>query len=90
MASEYTFHRTSNDVQSRLFAIWSDEAGNGKTELNHPNVYENLLRSFEIYMPPISSREFIEQDFLPGAFDGAVFQLSVGLFPENFSPNYWG
>jgi hypothetical protein len=78
------------EVQSRLFSIWADEAGNGETELNHCNVYETLLRSLNIFLPPITSTQFIEQDFTPSAFHSAVFQLSVGLFPQEFLPELLG
>ena len=77
-------------VQSRLFAIWSDEAGNGKIELNHSNVYNALLHSLNIYMPPVTSREFVEQDFVRAAFESPVFQFCVGLFPRRFLPELLG
>lgn len=79
-----------NEVQARLFSIWEDEAGNGKTELNHCNVYDTLLKSLNIFLPPITSREFIEQDFIPSTFDSSVLQLSAGLFPEEFFPELLG
>ena len=79
-----------SEVEANLFAIWADEAGNGKTELNHCNVYDTLLRSVNIYLPPITSSEFVTLDFLPSAFDSAVFQLSVGLFPQDFLPELLG
>lgn len=79
-----------NDVQARLFRIWCDEAGNGKIELNHCNIYEALLRSVNIYTPAITSRHFIEMDLLPTAWSNPVFQLSVGLFPQNFFPELLG
>src|SRR5262249_9821314 len=34
--------------------------------------------------------EFIEQDFLPGAFTGSVFELAVGNFPQEFFPELLG
>ena len=80
----------ADEVHARLFAIWSDEAGNGRTELNHCNVYQTLLRSQNIYLPPVNSREFIEQDFMKSAFDGSIIQLAVGLFPEEFLPELLG
>jgi hypothetical protein len=79
-----------NEVQAHLFAIWVDEAGNGKTELNHCNVYDTLLRSVNVYLPPITSHEFIEQDFLPSAFTSSVFQMCVGLFPQDLLPELLG
>jgi hypothetical protein len=73
-----------NEVQASLFAIWVDEAGSGRTELNHCNVYETLLRSVNVYLPPVTSREFIERDLLPSGFESAVFQMSVGLWPQEY------
>jgi L-Lysine epsilon oxidase N-terminal/Iron-containing redox enzyme/L-lysine epsilon oxidase C-terminal domain len=79
-----------DDVKSRLFAIWCDEAGNGRRELNHSNVYDTLLRSLNIYMPPVTSRDFVEQDLVRSSFESSVFQLSVGLFPQRFLPELLG
>ena len=77
-------------VKSRLFAIWCDEAGNGRPELNHSNVYDALLRSLNIYMPPVTSRAFVEQDLVRSSFESSVFQLCVGLFPRRFLPELLG
>jgi hypothetical protein len=57
---------------------------------NHANVYDALLRSVNIYLPPIQSSEFIESNFLPGAFTGAVFELSVGRFLKEYFPELLG
>lgn len=80
-----------DEVQARLFSVWTDEAGNGKTEYNHCNVYDALLRSLNVYLPPLRSRQFAEADFfLPSAFENPVFQLAVGLFPQEFLPELLG
>ncbi|MEO8716102.1 MAG: iron-containing redox enzyme family protein, partial [Acetobacteraceae bacterium] len=79
-----------DEVRARLFTIWLDEAGNGRSELNHSNVYETLLRSLNIYMPPVTSRDFVEQDLVRSAFESSVFQLCVGLFPHRFLPELLG
>ena len=79
-----------DEVRARLFGIWADEAGNGESELNHSNVYETLLRSLDVYLPPVSSRAFAELDLLPEAFENPVFQLCVGLFPDEFFPELLG
>jgi hypothetical protein len=82
--------RPSDEVVNKLFDIWADEAGNGETAQNHPNVYDSLLRSKGVYLPPISSRKFIEYPFTPGCWRTAVFQLCVGLFPHEFFPELLG
>jgi hypothetical protein len=82
--------RPMDGVMGRLARIWLDEVGNGRPELNHSNVYETLLRSLNIYMPPVRSRDFIAQDLVPSAFESPVFQFSVGLFPDRFLPELLG
>ncbi|MDR6294313.1 hypothetical protein E9232_006867 [Inquilinus ginsengisoli] len=80
----------TSKIQSNLFAIWNDEAGNGLVSQNHPNVYDALLKGQNIYLPPITTREFIEQDFLPGAFTSPLFELAIGRFPQAFFPEILG
>lgn len=80
----------ADEIRAHLFSIWDDEAGNGRASQNHCNVYDTLLRSLGFYLPPITSRKFIEQDFIPGVFVSPVFQLCVGLFPDEFYPELLG
>lgn len=80
----------SDTVQSNLFSIWNDEGGNGEVSQNHSNVYAALLASQNIYLPPVTARAFVEEDFLPGAFTGGVFQLAVGQYPQRFLPELLG
>lgn len=82
--------RPSDDVQSRLFKIWSDEVGNGESQQNHSNVYENLLLSQGINLPPVSSLDFLDIDVAPGAWRAPVFQMCMGLFPQEFFPELIG
>jgi hypothetical protein len=82
--------RPIDGVMARLASIWLDEAGNGRPELNHSNVYETLLRSLNIYLPPVTSRDFVDQDLVPSAFESSVFQFSIGLFPKRFLPEILG
>ena len=49
-----------------------------------------MLRSLNIYLPPVRSRSFIEQDFVPSAFESPVFQFSIGMFPNRFLPELLG
>lgn len=82
--------RPSDDVQSRLFKIWSDEVGNGETQQNHSNVYENLLHSQGFNLPPVTSIDFLTIDVAPGAWRAPVFQMCMGLFPQAFFPELIG
>ena len=80
----------ADGIRAHLFSIWDDEAGNGRVSQNHCNVYDTLLRSLGFYLPPITARKFIEQDFIPGVFISPVFQLCIGLFPDEFYPELLG
>jgi hypothetical protein len=80
----------TSEVRAKLFSIWSDEAGNGQIELNHSNIYDTLLRSLDVYLPPVTSRGFVELDLLPSAWANPVFQLCMGLFPEDCLPELLG
>lgn len=80
----------SDEVKSRLFSIWADEVGNGQTSQNHSNVYQDLLRSQGMYLPPVTSREFLHLDLAPGAWRSPVFQATIGLFPQMFFPELIG
>lgn len=82
--------RPIDDVTACLFDIWADETGNGNVEENHNNVYDQLLKSVGIFLPPITSREFIEIDVLPSAWRTPVFELCVGLFPQELFPELLG
>lgn len=79
-----------DEVSAHLFDIWADEAGNGNIEENHSNVYDNLLKSCGIYLPPVKAADFIDIDVLPSSWRTPVFELCVGLFPEEFFPELLG
>lgn len=81
----------SDAVRSRLFSIWSDEAGNGEVEQNHANVYLALLKNNEINLPEVTSKAFAEYpDLLDEAFIDPVFQATMSLFPNQFLPELLG
>ncbi len=66
-----------------LFTIWSDEAGNGRVEQNHSNIYRDLLNSLSLYMPEVTARAFVEQqDLLDEAFEAPVFALAISQYPS--------
>jgi photosystem II stability/assembly factor-like uncharacterized protein len=80
----------SDAVKARLFDIWADEVGNGESRENHSNVYQDLLRNLGMYLPSTTSREFLDLDLAPGAWRSPVFQMSIGLFPQEFLPELLG
>jgi hypothetical protein len=81
----------TDEIRSLLFSIWSDEVGNGDPALNHPNVYVTLMQSLEVFLPPITSREYAEHpDLLDSAFTVPTFELAISQFTEDFFPEILG
>lgn len=76
--------RPTGEAEARLFSIWSDEAGNGEARKNHANVYRDLLQGLGIYLPAVTSRDFLDAGIVDSAWRAAVFQLAVGVWPQAF------
>jgi hypothetical protein len=80
-----------NEVHSLLFAIWSDEAGNGIPELNHANLYTDLLHSVGIYPADISTQAYAyDPAILDSAYTSPLFQLVISEFSQSFFPEILG
>ncbi|HEV7371779.1 iron-containing redox enzyme family protein [Arenibaculum sp.] len=78
-------------VGALLYAILSDEIGNGETQLNHPNIYRALIADMGVDLPDFRSREFAHFDrFDDDAFSVPAFWLSVSQFPRRFLPETLG
>ncbi|MDB6143469.1 MAG: hypothetical protein JWP80_2513 [Pseudomonas sp.] len=74
-----------------LFKIFSDELGNGDTQLNHPNIYRQLMAQMDVELPEFRSREFSQWDgFSDESFDVPAFWLSLSQFPRRFLPETLG
>ncbi|MBK6478311.1 MAG: LodA/GoxA family CTQ-dependent oxidase [Saprospiraceae bacterium] len=82
---------TTNKVVSLLFEVWSDEIGNGDPALHHGNLFTQLLQSFGIFLPPISSRAYADNiDMDESLFIAPVFQLAISQHSESFFPELLG
>jgi hypothetical protein len=80
-----------DEVQALLFAIFSEELGGGDPALNHANVYTDLLRSVDIELPDIRSRDYADNpDLLDSAFTLPLFQLVIAEFPQAYLPELLG
>lgn len=87
--SEYQL--ASTEVGRLLFAIFWDELGNGRPELNHPRIYRELLQAMGVELPPTASRAFAQSPVLKDAsFELPVYWLSIGLFPRTLAPELVG
>jgi L-Lysine epsilon oxidase N-terminal/L-lysine epsilon oxidase C-terminal domain/Iron-containing redox enzyme len=80
-----------DEVHSLLFHVWMDELGNGDPKLNHSNIYTDLLHSVGVYLEPVSSRAYIEnQRIVDSAFTSPLFQLVIAEFSEDYLPEIVG
>jgi Iron-containing redox enzyme len=80
-----------DEVEALLFSIYSEEIGAGDPERNHANMYTELLRSVDIDLPDVRSRDYAQH---PGIVDAAytlpLFQLVVSQFPQDYFPELLG
>jgi len=68
-----------------LFSIYCDEIGNGKLEQNHPYIFQQLLDSLSIQLPPVHSKDFVNHSaFIDSAFDMPVYMLALSFHPAEF------
>jgi hypothetical protein len=80
-----------DEVRSLLFAIYVDEMGGGDPDLNHPNIYTDLMASVDLELGDLRSREYSDNPaLLDSAFTVPLFQLVVSQFPQDFFPELLG
>jgi len=74
-----------SEISRLLFIIYCDEIGNGQLKHNHPYIFQKLLDSQAITLPPVHTRAFINHArFINSAFDLPCFMLALGLSPDFF------
>lgn len=79
------------NIQTKLFSIYIDELGNGDINQNHPNVYLDVLKSLGLQVPPVTSKEFIQQKSIKDiSFKKPLLTLTTSLFPNTFQPEILG
>ncbi|MCD2450340.1 iron-containing redox enzyme family protein [Methylicorpusculum oleiharenae] len=78
-------------IGEKLQLIFYDEIGAGIRHQNHPYIYDRLLKSLDIQLPPVQSKAFSKHPgFIDSAFDLPVFMMSLGFFPAEFLPELLG
>jgi hypothetical protein len=78
-------------IGTYLDKIYHDECGQGLLEQNHPFIYQTLLESLGIKLPPIFTPEFSKHPgFIDSAFDIPVFLMAIAKFPSAFLPEILG
>lgn len=82
---------SNHAIGGYLDKIYHDECGQGVLEQNHPYIYQTLLESLGIKLPPIFTPEFSKHHgFIDSAFDIPVFLMAIAKFPSAFLPEILG
>lgn len=80
-----------DEINSLLFSIWMDEAGDGNPDQNHANLYTKLMESVGIVLPAVNSREYADNpDLLDSTFTAPLFELVISQFTRTFFPEILG
>jgi hypothetical protein len=80
-----------DEVQALLFSIYSDEIGGGDPDRNHANIYTELLRSVDVELPDLRSRDYADEPrIVDAAYTLPLFQLVVSQFPQDYFPELLG
>jgi hypothetical protein len=79
------------NINELLFRIRMDELGDGNVQQNHANVYTDMLRSVNIYLPDLHTRAYADNpDLLDSSFTTTVFLLAISQFNDEFFPELLG
>ena len=82
---------SSHTIGALLHKIYEDETGNGILTQNHPHIYQALLTSLAIKLPPIYDKNFTNNPgFIGSAFDIPVYLMAISKFPSAFLPELLG
>jgi hypothetical protein len=81
----YKLQNSHAEIYQILFSIYADEIGNGQQQQNHCYIFQQLLNSLSIKVPPTCSKQFINYSgFINSAFDLPSYILALSLHSELF------
>ncbi len=79
------------DICEILFKIYWDESGNGQLQQNHPYIFQQLLDSLFIKLPPLHNKDFIKHSgFINSAFDLPVYMMLLSNYSVEYLPELLG
>lgn len=91
LQNSLTLQNIHPEICEILFRIYCDEIGNGQLEQNHPHIFQQLLKSLSIKLPPAYSPEFIKHPgFISSAFGLPVYMMSLSSSSVTFLPELLG
>lgn len=80
-----------DEVGELLAQIRQDELGDGQIEQNHANVYTDLLKSLNYYLPDLYTRAYADDPrLLDEAFTQPCFLLAISQFGDDYLPEILG
>ncbi|WP_257165107.1 LodA/GoxA family CTQ-dependent oxidase [Bradyrhizobium sp. SRS-191] len=80
-----------DEVGELLAQIRQDELGDGVASQNHANVYTDLLKSLNYYLPDLYTRAYADDPrLLDEAFTQPCFLLAISQFDDEFLPEILG
>ncbi|HEY6924321.1 MAG TPA: LodA/GoxA family CTQ-dependent oxidase [Steroidobacteraceae bacterium] len=80
-----------SSLDSLLFSIWMDEAGDGNVQWNHCNIFKDQIHSVGLYFPESRSREFADNPaFMDSAFVIPTLKLAISQLSDTFFPELLG
>jgi hypothetical protein len=78
-------------VDALLFNIWMDEAGDGKPQWSHCNLYTNMLHGLGLYFPDVRSIEYAQEPrFFDSAFTVPALELAIAEHSASYYPEILG
>jgi len=91
LQNSLSLHNVSPEISEILFSIYCDEIGSGQLQKNHCYIFQQLLDSLSISVPPVHCAEFIKHsEFIDSAFDLPVYMLALSCFSTKFLPELLG
>jgi len=91
LQNRLAWQHTSPEIRAILSRIYDDELGNGQLQQNHPYIFQQLLNSLAIQVPPVHSTAFVKHPgFIDSAFDLPVYMLSLAHSSITFLPELLG
>lgn len=91
LQNSLTIKHSNTEIAAILFAIYCDEIGNAVPQQNHAYIFQQLLDSLSIAVPPVYSKQFVQHpSFINSAFDLPTYMLALSHFSVQFLPELLG
>jgi hypothetical protein len=91
LQNSLSLQNVSPEISDILFSIYGDEIGKGQLQKNHCYIFQQLLESLSISVPPVHTEAFIKYPaFIDSAFGLPVYMLALSCHSTKFLPELLG